>query len=204
MQATGPCWRGLFSRRDKSYEFGAGISFSSRKALRSKTVADIQLQCRILSSLLPQKVFTKGDATYSESLSSYYSTQESDLHPSCILRPETVSDVSIALKSLTSSKKYKCRFAIRSGGHTPFAGSANIASGVTFDLRALNKVTVSNDNSTTSVGGGAKWGDVYKKLDPLNLSVSGGRADVVGVGGLTTGGVCCFYSLASRYWKLMC
>lgn len=162
---------------------------------KKKKVADIQSQCRTLSSLLPQKVFTKGDATYSESLGSYYATQESDLHPSCIIRPETVFDVSVAVKSLTGSKKHKCRFAIRSGGHTPFAGSANIAHGVTFDLRTLNKVTLSDDKSTTSVGGGAKWGDVYKKLDPLNLTVSGGRADIVGVGGLTTGGLCFIYSV---------
>lgn len=175
----------------------SALEFASLHARHcgKRKVADLHLQCRTLSSLLPQKVFTKGDATYSESLSSYYSTQESDLHPSCILRPETVFDVSIALKALTGSKKHKCRFAVRSGGHAPSAGSANIAHGVTFDLRALNEVTLSKDNSTTSVGCGAKWGKVYKKLDALNLTVSGARSDLVGVGGLTTGGLCFVYSL---------
>ena len=158
---------------------------------RERVVADIQSQCRTLSSRLPQKVFTRGDATYAESLRTYYSAQESDLHPSCIIRPESVIDVSIALKSLSASDGHKCKFAIRGGGHTPFAGSANIARGVTFDLRAMNKITVRDDNSTTSVGGGARWADVYEKLDPLNLTVAGGRADVVGVGGLTTAGVLC-------------
>lgn len=97
--------------------------------------------------------------------------------------------MSIALKSLSASDKPKCHFAIRGGGHTPFAGSANIARGVTIDLRALNKVTLSDDNSTTSVGGGAIWAEVYQKLDPLELAVGGGRANLVGAGGLTTGGV---------------
>lgn len=134
-------------------------------------------------------VFTKGDAPYSESLGSYYAAQEGDLHPSCIVKPEAVIDVSIALKSLSAFDGPKCHFAIRGGGHTPFAGSANIARGVTIDLQAINKVTLSDDNSTTSVGGGARWADVYKKLDPLDLAVGGGRADLVGVGGLTTGGL---------------
>ena len=167
---------------------------------RQKIVADIQSQCRTLSSLLPQKVFTKGDAPYSESLSSYYAAQEGDLHPSCIVKPEAVVDVSIALKSLSTYDGPKCHFAIRGGGHTPFAGSANIARGVTIDLQAINRVTVSDDNSTTSVGGGARWADVYKKLDPLGLAVGGGRADLVGVGGLTTGSMLPF-TLIWRYLR---
>jgi hypothetical protein len=36
--------------------------------------------------------------------------------------------------------------------------------------------------------GGARWEDVYLKLDAMNLAVSGGRVNDVGVGGLTLGG----------------
>lgn len=131
----------------------------------------------------------RGDAKYSESLRTYYAGQEGGLRPSCIVKPEFALDVSIALKSLSTFDGYKCHFAIRGGGHTPFAGSANIAREVTIDLGAMNNVTVSDDNTTTSVGGGARWVDVYQKLDALNLAVSGGRSNLVGVGGLITGGV---------------
>ena len=96
--------------------------------------------------------------------------------------------MSIAVKFFNSFDGHECRFAIRGGGHTSFAGSANIAHEITIDLRAMNSVTVSNDNTTTAVGGGAKWVDVYQKLDALNLAVSGGRSNLVGVGGLSTGG----------------
>lgn len=41
---------------------------------------------------------------------------------------------------------------------------------------------------TVAVGVGASWGAVYTYLDQLHLSVSGGRAAGVGVGGLTLGG----------------
>ena len=67
-------------------------------------------------------------------------------------------------------------------------GAANLEDGVTVDLSALNDTQVSADHSYTSVGGGARWGDIYLKLDAMNLSVVGGRVFDVGVGGLTLSG----------------
>jgi hypothetical protein len=49
-------------------------------------------------------------------------------------------------------------------------------------------VQLSDDRTTTSVGPGNTWYDVYSKLDPQNVSVVGGREAGVGVGGLTLGG----------------
>ena len=69
-----------------------------------------------------------------------------------------------------------------------FAGAANIDGGVTIDLGGMKDIAVSPDNTTTSVGGGARWVDVYQKLDALGLAISGGRVFDVGVGGLTLGG----------------
>lgn len=88
----------------------------------------------------------------------------------------------------------ECPFAIRSGGHTPWAGAATIENGITISLAALNQVVVSSDNKVTSIGPGARWFDVYSKLDPLGLTVVGGRAATVGVGGLVTGGGISFFS----------
>jgi FAD/FMN-containing dehydrogenase len=71
--------------------------------------------------------------------------------------------------------------------HTPWP-AANINGGVTVDLSGLNQVTVSPDQKIVAVGAGNRWGDVYSKLEPLNLGVLGGRWGNVGVGGLLTGG----------------
>ena len=71
-----------------------------------------------------------------------------------------------------------------------WAGSANIEDGVTIDLSALDHVEVVADEKVTKVGAGARWGDVYLKLDAMNLSVVGGRVYDVGVAGLTLGGLC--------------
>jgi FAD binding domain len=133
---------------------------------------------------------------YNASISSYWSQQAESLSPSCIFSPTSAQDVSEAvailsgLSVLGSSHKVGCQFAIRSGGHTPWAGASNINAGVTFDLSGLNQVTVSADQSYTSVGPGNRWVDVYLKLDALGLSVAGGRVSTVGVGGLVLGGEC--------------
>lgn len=87
-----------------------------------------------------------------------------------------------------TSPAHGCQFAVRSGGHAYVKGSSNIEGGVTIDLQNLNSVSVSADNNLVSVGTGATWGSVYSYLDPLELTVTGGRASGVGVGGLTVGG----------------
>ena len=52
----------------------------------------------------------------------------------------------------------------------------------------MNTVSLSAGNTIVSAGPGNKWIDVYSKLDPLGLSVTGGRIADIGVAGLTTGG----------------
>ena len=79
-------------------------------------------------------------------------------------------------------------FVIRGGGHTPWAGSANVNGGVTIDLRFIDTVTVNQNKTIASVGGGAVWSDVYREMDSLGFAVVGGRGSTIGMGGLLTGG----------------
>ncbi|MCJ1472283.1 hypothetical protein MMC13_000930 [Lambiella insularis] len=140
--------------------------------------------CSALVVVLGSKVLSPGSQGYNASLASYYSAQEAAVHPFCIVTPISTTDVSRAITTLTRSN---CTFAIRSGGHSTWAGDANIASGVTIDLQGLNAVELSHDRSTVSVGQGNRWGEVYKALLPENRTVAGGRVAEVGVGGLTLG-----------------
>ncbi|KAF4169039.1 hypothetical protein CNMCM6936_009636 [Aspergillus lentulus] len=147
--------------------------------------------CLALSTVLGDKVSFPPTNRYKSCIDAYFSQQNSNLQPLCIVSPTTVEEVSTAITTITKSD---CQFAIRSGGHTSFGGACNIANGITIDLRALNSITLSNDRTTVSVGVGASWGDVYAFLDPLGLSVAGGRAAQVGVGGLTIGGGISYFS----------
>ena len=136
-----------------------------------------------------------GNVTYETSLLSYWSQQEQEVAPSCIVRPKDSQDVATALRVLSvtvptgdPSGKRRCQFAIRGGGHTPWAGSANIENGITIDLSLMRNISLNPSRTVVSVGPGNKWIDVYSTLDPKNLSVVGGRNADIGVSGLTTGG----------------
>ncbi|KAI1148838.1 hypothetical protein F4825DRAFT_77838 [Nemania diffusa] len=158
--------------------------------------------CLALSSALRSRVFFPGHPTYTASLASYFSLQEATIHPDCIVSAHTTEDVSTVIRILTSTPTVTghtpagtsagCHFAVRSGGHASFRGAANIEEGVTIDLSNLSNITVSHAGvavtPTLSVGAGSSWGAVYAHLDKMHLSVSGGRAAGVGVGGLTLGG----------------
>jgi hypothetical protein len=89
---------------------------------------------------------------------------------------------------LQVSKVTSCPFTVKSGGHAAFAGGSSIQDGILINLAKMNEVTLSADRKTTRVGPGNVWSDVYKVLDPLGVSVVGGREAGVGVGGLTLGG----------------
>ena len=80
------------------------------------------------------------------------------------------------------------RFAVRAGGHTPFANAANVDGGITVDLRAMNSVTLNADKTIASLGPGGVWSEIYAQLSPYNLTVMGGRVTGIGVGGISTGG----------------
>ena len=172
------------------------------------------IACSTLSSLLPGKVSYPTDATYSASINSYYSQNE-HLEPTCIVKPTSGSDVALVVRSLADiQEKYPSSSpiaAVRGGGHTPFAGAANIDNGVVIDLSGVNAVEINPSiafpsgsspsiplvgnssadgpsNIIVSVGGGAVWGDLFKKLQHLNIAAVGGRGLSLGLGGLTTGG----------------
>ncbi|CAO1598652.1 hypothetical protein XANCAGTX0491_002410 [Xanthoria calcicola] len=149
--------------------------------------------CIALFKALPGKVSLPNSNGYSASVKSYFSLQEAEITPYCVVSPENEQDVSTAIKVLAAPDS-TAKFAVRGGGHTVWKGSANIEDGVTIDMRAINAVDVSGDKTVTSVGAGALWRDVYSVLDAMGLATSGGRAAQVGVGGLTTGGGLSFFS----------
>ncbi len=142
-------------------------------------------QCARLASQLGDKVSYPGSSTYKLAEDSYFSAQEEELSPACVVAPASSKDVAAALKILAG---LRANFAVRGGGHTLNADAANINSGVTINLRRMNTVTLNQDKSLVSIGGGAKWGEVYPHLDSSGVATSGGRVADVGVGGLSTGG----------------
>lgn len=81
-----------------------------------------------------------------------------------------------------------CPFAVKSGGHGCYVGQSSVNQGMTIDLVKLNLIEVSEDRRIVKLGPGSRWLDVYTSLEPLNLTVIGGRDADVGVGGFLLGG----------------
>lgn len=146
--------------------------------------------CNALSTALGNsKVFGPNHPAFIESTTSYFSAFENELKPACIIRPTCANDVSVTLKNFKPHAALGEQLAIRGGGHISGPGSANINNGVTIDMRGLTGIEVDNDEKLVKIASGEYWANVYEKLDPLGLGVSGGRAAKVGVGGFVLGGL---------------
>lgn len=80
-------------------------------------------------------------------------------------------------------------FAVRTQGHMPIPGAADISNGVLMVTTSLNSVQYADDSkSVVQIGAGNRWLDVYKVLAKDSLGVAGGRFGQVGVSGLLLGG----------------
>ncbi|KAH8593611.1 hypothetical protein B0O99DRAFT_742606 [Bisporella sp. PMI_857] len=162
-------------------------------APESTVTADTAAVCSSLSAALPGKVLVPGTADYTANKISYFTQFESEVSPACFIQPQSTEEVAAIIKHarLTCSE-----FAVRSGGHTTWAGSANADAGITIDLSKLkvNAVVVDPRTKLATIGAGARWGDVYQTLAAQGLTVVGGRVSSVGVGGLSLGGGLSYYS----------
>lgn len=55
------------------------------------------------------------------------------------------------------------------------------------DLSDMQSAGLSDDVKTMTVSPARRWDDLYEELQPMNLTVVGGRVAGVGVGGLILG-----------------
>jgi hypothetical protein len=105
-------------------------------------------------------------------------------NPTCIISPTSPDEVIEAVKILRSSNT---SFAIRSGGHSPLSGWADIEHGVLIALRGLADKAYDERTQTVRVGFGSTWDEVYKLLEGYGRGAVGGRAATVGMGFLLGG-----------------
>jgi FAD/FMN-containing dehydrogenase len=146
-------------------------------------------------SPLKDRLLYPNQTAYDFDLHSYFDVKQQIITPNCIVQPRNTKEVSLAIKLLTAKTLLRpCKFAIRSGGHTPNAGASNIDDGITIDLRYISAVKYDAKNNLVKVGPGASWDDVFTTLEPLGVITTGGRSSSVGVGGLTLGGGISYFS----------
>jgi FAD/FMN-containing dehydrogenase len=157
-----------------------------------------QQACISLATAFPNYLYYPGSAEYDEFIDSCACPQ-ARAKPACVLRLQCAEEVPTAITILGRNETVK--FAIRGGGHNISPGFKNSEDGVTIDLASINSFQLSTDQSTVSIGSGARWQQVYKFLNKTGLSVQGSRSGDIGVSDFSTGGIIptsslllCFYT----------
>jgi len=110
--------------------------------------------------------------------------------PRCIFIPRDTSAAAFGIRTLVATST---EFAIRSGGHSTNPGFSSTSSGVLVSLAAIDTINIDLAAGTVTLGSGNIWRTVYSKLATHNVTVAGGRASTVGVGGFSLGGGLSFH-----------
>jgi hypothetical protein len=103
--------------------------------------------------------------------------------PAGIAMCDDASDVST---SIAWAREHGVPLVARSGGHS-YAGYSTTR-GLMIDLRRMNAFTFDHASGIATLGGGARNKDVFEQCRALNVAITHGRCEGVGVAGLTLGG----------------
>ncbi|MBX2994353.1 MAG: FAD-binding oxidoreductase [Bdellovibrionaceae bacterium] len=89
--------------------------------------------------------------------------------------------------------------AMRAGGHS-YEGFSS-STGLVIDVRPMNKMTMSQNAETVTVGAGGALGQIYAHISAKGRAIPAGSCPTVGVTGHTTGGG---FGLLARSYGLAC
>ncbi|KAL8826048.1 MAG: hypothetical protein Q9191_004034, partial [Dirinaria sp. TL-2023a] len=189
----GSTWASALPATQKSSSPEALLSSFGVQLPGPVSVGDPKYTCQVFQKLFPKNDTFSAQSSFYTPLYEIPWSQTCWLEPACVVTPDTASDLSKALQVL---EVLKTKFATRSGGHSPSPGFSSVGSnGVLLALQNLNKLGISSDKKTITIGTGNRWGAVYKYAAENGVNIVGGREPMVGVGGfLLGGGLSLFYN----------
>ncbi|RDA83941.1 hypothetical protein CP532_3632 [Ophiocordyceps camponoti-leonardi (nom. inval.)] len=155
------------------------------------------LCCNRLSHHVPSLYQDPSTASYEQLINARWSNN-SILHPSCVVTPKSADDVSRTIRLLTT---YRCNFSVKGGGHNANPGANSIDNGVSVDLGSLNSAYLASDRSYVSLGAGITFGQAYDLFNHSNVGFVGGLHDGISAGGLSLGGGTSLFQ-ASKGWAV--
>jgi FAD/FMN-containing dehydrogenase len=135
-----------------------------------------------LRMVLAGKVITPEDADYDTARIQW--NNDVDRRPVAIARCLSPTDVAAALHF---ARDQELDVSVRGGGHA-FSGSAVCDGGLTIDLSAMRRVSISAEALLAQVGGGATLAELDAATQVHGLAVPAGVISHTGVGGMTLGG----------------
>lgn len=163
----------------------------TKNCVTQLTTLTTNKQCdALIAAGLGDRLVLATDEEYEARIATYWSVS-ARLRPWCLVQPRDTHEVSAALTTLVNNAGPGAgdwHIAVRGGGHNHWAGTNNIANGVTIDLAYFNQSSYDPATNLASVGPGDHWKDAYASLLKYNVTVAGGRDGGVGVGGFLLGG----------------
>ena len=116
--------------------------------------------------------------------------------PALVAQAECTEDIPAAM---AYAQRNGLTFTVKGGGHSA-AGYSLAPNGITVDMSRMNASRVEYDPVTGApllwVQAGARFGQVYERLNKTGLVLAGGGCSTVGVSGFTLGGGLSFLSRA--------
>lgn len=150
-----------------------------------------QQACDQLSKQLGSKVATVPlNPSYIVSTTYYYSSQQAQNKPSCVVAPTAYSDVQTAMKTI---RQFNSTLAIKAGGHQTNNYWSSVAGGVLIDFKNMKSKSYQAGAKTGYFQPGNRWDDLYQYFAQFGVVPVGGRIGGVG-SGLAIGGGLSFLS----------
>ncbi|KAL5500909.1 hypothetical protein ACEPAH_9296 [Sanghuangporus vaninii] len=140
--------------------------------------------CQFLQDAFPQFVSFPGSDQYNSDIKHW--TVTSTQNAVCSIEPQTADDVSKIMR-IIGRHDVMAPFAIKGGGHAFNIGHSS-TTGVQISMTKFDGLEYDPESGTVTIGSGLTWDQVYRRLEPLGIMVTGGRFDGVGVAGLSLGG----------------
>ncbi|KAJ7614519.1 FAD-binding domain-containing protein [Roridomyces roridus] len=164
----------------------AGALILTPVALSQPALAPAASVCSSLWDTLGSTLVKSSGPQYNATAAGTWNLFNSLDHPTCIVYPQTASDVQVAMKSIYEQG---ARYAVQAGGHSAMIGWNSVTDGILISFENMTRVSYDADTNWISLQPGLRFSDAEIVLEPHGVAIIGGRATDVGVGLLLGGGL---------------
>lgn len=181
----------------RSFSLTAAVAIATLASSASALVASPKSKtagaaaCSDLQTQLGNKVAPQGiSPSYVGSTTYYYSQEQVQNKPACVVAPTAYTDVQTAMKVI---RAHNATMAVKAGGHNTNNYWSSVSGGVLIDFKDMTAKSYDASSNTGYYQPGNRWGDLYKYYQQFDRTVVGGRISGIG-SGLALGGGLSFLS----------
>ncbi|KAJ7635382.1 hypothetical protein FB45DRAFT_721884, partial [Roridomyces roridus] len=129
--------------------------------------------CAVLRNTLGSTLVGFSGSGYNATATGAWNLFNSLDRPTCIVYPQTASDVQVTMRSIY---EYEARYAVQAGGHSAMIGWNSITDGILISFENMLRVSYDAHTNLISLQPGMHLSDAQIALEPHGVSLIGGRA----------------------------